>query len=169
MLSGPMGAVAACEQTLTGGFVVPLVLIPDARPVFVAVTATLIKNPAGESLLCHVEFLRDLLDLFVLRMLIWFDTRGMCADGLTKGIVDRAAIQAVMDDAMSARHDTKTWTGRKGGRCSPEALPSARAMDGRCSPEVFHATQSTNFESLNFLYSHFRSQAIASPQRQKCQ
>ncbi len=78
-----MDAVAAREQRLTGGFAVPLVLIIDAMSVFAA------------------QLLRDLLDRLVLHMLIWFDTRDLCADGLTKGIVDRAAIQAVTDGTTS--------------------------------------------------------------------
>ncbi len=72
---------------------------------------------------CHVQFLRVLLDRLVSHMLIWFDTRDVCADGLTQGIVDRAAVQAVMDGTMSVRHDTKTWARREGGR-SPGDLRS---------------------------------------------
>ncbi len=57
-------------------------------------------------------------------MLIWFDTRDVCAHGLTAGVVERAAVQAVIGGTMSVRHETKTRTGRNARRRSPEALPS---------------------------------------------
>ena len=53
-------------------------------------------------------------------MLAWFDTRDMCADGLTKGAVERTAIQAVMDGTMHVRQEPKVWSSKKGGRNSPE-------------------------------------------------
>ena len=62
MLSGPLDAIAAREFRLTGGFAVPLVLVVDAVSVFAAVTATFIKTPAEKSLVCHVQFIRELLD-----------------------------------------------------------------------------------------------------------
>ena len=82
---------------------VPLVLIIDAMSVFAAVTATFIKTPAEKSLLCHVQFLRELLDRLVLHMLAWFDTRDMCADGLTEGAVERTAIQSSRDGRHNER------------------------------------------------------------------
>jgi hypothetical protein len=80
MLSGPVDATEARELRLTGGFAVPMVLIVDAMSVFAAVIATFIKIPAEKSLLCHVQFIRELLDRQVLHMLAWFDTRDMSAD-----------------------------------------------------------------------------------------
>ena len=62
MLSGPVDATEARELRLTGGFAVPMVLIVDAMSVFAAVIATFIKIPAEKSLLCHVQFIRELLD-----------------------------------------------------------------------------------------------------------
>ena len=52
--------------------------------VFAAVTAVFVKTPAEKSLLCHVQFLRELLDRGVLAAIVWLDTRDMLADGLTK-------------------------------------------------------------------------------------
>ncbi len=65
MLSGSLDAVAARELRLTGGFVVPLVLIIDAMLVFAAVTAVFTTIPSEKSLLCHVQFLHELLGRFV--------------------------------------------------------------------------------------------------------
>ena len=54
-----------------------MALYVDAMSVFAATTATFIKTPAEKSLLCHVQFLRDLLDKKVLTSLLWIDTRDM--------------------------------------------------------------------------------------------
>ncbi len=78
--------------------------------VFAAVAATSISISAEKSLLHYVQFLRAWLDRLVLHVLIWFDTRDMCADGFAKGIVARIAIQEATDGTMSVRHDTKAWT-----------------------------------------------------------
>ena len=57
-------------------------------------------------------------------MLAWFDTRDMCADGLTKGAVERTAIHSIMDGDMKLSHEPKVWTSKKGGRNIPETLPN---------------------------------------------
>ena len=57
-------------------------------------------------------------------MLAWFDTRDMCADGLTKGAVERTAIHSIMDGNMKLSHEPKVWTSKKGGRNIPETLPN---------------------------------------------
>ena len=99
----------------------PMVLIVDTMSVFAAVTATFTKILAEKSLLCHVQFIKELLDRLVLHMLAWFDTRDMCADGLTKGAVERTAIHSIMDGTMKVSQEPKTWISKKGGRSTPEA------------------------------------------------
>ena len=47
-------------------------------------------------------FLRELLDWRIAKHLTWFDARDMATDGITKGSVDRAAIQGVMGGAYQA-------------------------------------------------------------------
>ncbi len=122
-------------------------------PVFAAAIATFITIPAEKSLALHVQFLRELLGRLVSRVLIWFDSRDVCADGFTKGIVDRAAIQEVTNGTMAIRHDTTNWTGRKNG--------------GAC-PEVLHTAQLTDLVYLQIFCGHLLPQAIASSQQQKC-
>ena len=50
-----------------------------------------------------------MLDTGVLKVFIWFDTRDMFADGLTKGSVDRKALHMVMDGRLTVDHAFKTW------------------------------------------------------------
>ena len=51
---GPTSALEARNRRMEGGYV-PVALYLDAKSVFAAVTATLIKQPAEKSLLCHVQ------------------------------------------------------------------------------------------------------------------
>ena len=93
------GATASCTVTVArelrehGGWAVKIVLAIDAYSVYAAVTAQMVKTPAEESLISHVQFLRELLDKGILDYISWLDTRDMIDDGLTKGQVDRVAVR----------------------------------------------------------------------------
>ena len=106
---GPMTAAEAREQRLTGGYKIPQVLYLDAMSVYAAVTAVFIKAPAEKSLLCHIQFLRELLDNGVLAAIVWLDTRGMWSDGLTKGAVLRDALIRLLDGYCTMVHEPKIW------------------------------------------------------------
>ena len=67
---GPMSATEARNQRLSGGYKIPQVLYLDAMSVFAAVTAVFIKTPAEKSLVCHIQFLRELLDHGVLAAIV---------------------------------------------------------------------------------------------------
>ena len=71
-----------------GVYSVPMILYIDALSVYAATTAVSIKTLADQSVLCHLQYLRELLDHDVLRALIWSDNRDMIADGLTKGALN---------------------------------------------------------------------------------
>jgi hypothetical protein len=58
---GAMTATQDRERCMNGGFV-PLSLSIDAKSVYAAVAATLIKTRADNSLLCQVQYLRELVD-----------------------------------------------------------------------------------------------------------
>jgi hypothetical protein len=89
-----------------------MALYIDALSVYAAVTATFIKIPADNGILCHLLYLRELLDTGVLKALIWTDTRDMLADGMTKGAVDRKAITDVMAGSIVVHHACKMWQPR---------------------------------------------------------
>ena len=76
---------------------------------FAAVAATFTKLPAEKSLLCHVQFVRELLERRVLGDIVWIDTRDMSADGLTKGAVSRELLHQVMDGNMNIQHAAEQW------------------------------------------------------------
>ena len=105
---GPLTTKVARDRRMEGGYI-PILLYVDAKSVFAAVTATFVKTPAEKSLLCHVQYLRELLDKGVLQQIIWIDTRDMYADGLTKGAVNRSAIQEIISGTMQLRHECERW------------------------------------------------------------
>ena len=108
-------------------------LCVDAKSVYAAVTATFIKTPAEKSLLCHVQYLRELLDNGVLRCLMWLDTRVMGVDGLTKGAVSRDALQELMRGTMVIRHPSERWQCRKpGGAKVVEDISGSGNAEGDC-------------------------------------
>ena len=92
-----------------GGYAVPMSLYIDALSVYAAVTATFVKIPAENGALCHLLYLRELLECNVLHALIWTDTRDMLADGLTKGAVDREALHQIMSGDVIVTKEMKLW------------------------------------------------------------
>ena len=107
--TGNISAANSRDMRENGGYSVPMVLYIDALSVYAAVTAVFIKTPADQSVLCHLHYLRELLDHNVLRALVWSDTRDMIADGLTKGAVDRTALHEAMSGIINMRQVCKLW------------------------------------------------------------
>ncbi len=68
--------------------------------VYAAITAQHIKIPAEQSLLGHLQFVSELLDKGVVNELGCSDTRDMIADGLTKGVIERNALQSCMEGSF---------------------------------------------------------------------
>ena len=103
---------AACQLREYGGYAIPMALYVDAQSVFVSITSTFIKAPADNAVLSHIQYIRELLDTRVLQWLFWVDTRDMCADGLTKGSIDRETIHELMSGKLTLRHGTKGWSSK---------------------------------------------------------
>ena len=81
---GIVSAQRARELRTKGGFI-PIALYIDARSVYAAITAVAIRVPTEKSLLTHVQYMRELLDIRALLYLFlgghsrygcrWFDQR----------------------------------------------------------------------------------------------
>ena len=106
---GCCNATIARQLRETGGWKVQLVLAIDAMSVFAGVTASAVKIPAEKALWAHVQYMRELLDTGVIKHLVWFDTRDMIADGLTKGAVNRLALHHMMEGHLTLAHLFKSW------------------------------------------------------------
>ena len=107
---GSMTPAQARNCRELSGWNVEIDLGLDAYSVYAAVTASQVKAPAEKALLSHVQYLRELLDRKIVKYLVWFDTRDMVADGLTKGAVEREALQEVMQGVFVVRHKQERWT-----------------------------------------------------------
>ena len=106
------GIVTACNSVNlrdNGGYAIPMVLYIDALSVYAAIIATFIKTPADQSVLCHLQYIHELLDHDVLRALVWLDTRDMIADGMTKGSIDRFELHQAMEGIVGASQECKIW------------------------------------------------------------
>ena len=90
--------------------------------VYAAVTASQIKIPADSSLLCYLQYLRELLDL----ALAWVDTRDMLADGMTKGSIDRVDIHDCMQGKFRNSREMKIWR--------PKRLPNGSVQPVQVAP-----------------------------------
>ena len=110
--TGPMTAESARARRENGGFV-PMSLYVDAKSVYAAVTASIVKIPADKSLFVHVQYLRELLDHRVLSAMVWLDTRDMTADGLTKGAVSRDLLHTLMSGSMMVQHASEVWSAKR--------------------------------------------------------
>ena len=69
-----------------------------------------LKTPAEKTLLGHILWLRELLQLRLIESIQWCDTRDMTADGHTKGCVDRALLLDLMRGKQVYRHEVKRHT-----------------------------------------------------------
>ena len=86
----------------------PIDVCVDARAVFDALAASDVCDPQESSLKLHLISVRDRLAAGILRFLFWVDTRDMFADGMTKGALDRAALNAVMLGTWTLQHKHET-------------------------------------------------------------
>ena len=90
----------------------------DARSVFDALAAQDVGDPAECSLKLHLLSIRDRLANGTIKILYWFDTRDMVADGLTKGGVDRKLIVGVTEQGFYKPQYEWTKHGRQSVRGS---------------------------------------------------
>ena len=89
---GPKPPGQLAEIVDTGLHMISVEGIVDARAVYDAVTADVVKTPDDKHMLLHALKLREWLDRGAVRALWWCDTLDMIADGMTKGSIDREDI-----------------------------------------------------------------------------
>ena len=98
-----------------GGMTLTVTLTTDAEGVYKSLTSRDLKTPAEKTLLGHVCWIRELLQLRLIESLQWCDTRAMTADGHTKGSVDRELLIRVMQGQQRYVHDIKIYTPYRDG------------------------------------------------------
>ena len=73
----------------SGGLKLQAIVTLDAESVYKSLTSRELKTPTERTLLGHIAWIRELLQLRVINQIQWCDTRDMTADGHTKGCIDR--------------------------------------------------------------------------------
>ena len=102
--NGPMPMFVSRNRRTHGGYV-PTALYLDAKSAYAAILATFITPSAENPLLCHIQYLRELLDKYIIRYLFRIDTRDMMADGLAQGSVARNMLHLLMDGTQTLLHE----------------------------------------------------------------
>lgn len=92
-----------------GGLALKVVLTIDAESVYKSLTSRDLKTPAERTLLGHVCFIRELLQLGLIDSIQWCDTRDMVADGHTKGSIDRQLLLDLMKGQQEYKYDVKKY------------------------------------------------------------
>ena len=93
-----------------GGLALKVFLTTDAESVFKSLTSRDLKTPAEKTLLGHVCWIRELLQLQLIESIQWCDTRDMTADGHTKGCIERELLLELMEGRQTYKHEVKTYT-----------------------------------------------------------
>jgi hypothetical protein len=109
-----------------GGLKLTVYLTIDAESVYKSVTSRDLRNPAEKTLLGHILWLRELLQLRLIESIQWCDTRDMTADGHTKGTIDRALLLDLMRGKQTYLHEVKRHTPYREQK-KPTALEDSRA------------------------------------------
>jgi hypothetical protein len=93
-----------------GGLAFKIILTTDAESVYKSLTSRDLKVPTEKTLLGHVCWIRELLQIRLIESIQWCDTRDMTADGHTKGSIDRRLLLEVMKGQQTYKHDIKVHT-----------------------------------------------------------
>ena len=97
-----------------GGLSLWVFLTIDAESVYKSLSSEDLKITTGKSLLGHISWLREMLQLDILHGVRWCDTRDMTSDGHTKGSVDREPLLKVMKGIQQFVRDFKLYTPFRG-------------------------------------------------------
>eukprot|EP00959_Pyramimonas_sp_CCMP1952_P345194 7229207-Pyramimonas_sp.AAC.1 len=79
-----------------GGLDIKGSLTIDAESVYKSLSSNDLKIPTERTLLGHISWIRELMDIGIVHNVQWYDTRDMTADGQTKGSIDRELLLEVM-------------------------------------------------------------------------
>ena len=82
-------------------------LTVDAESVYKSLTSKDLHTPTEKTLLGHVSWLRQILQLGIVDKICWCDTRDMTADGHTKGSIPRDQLLQLMDGHQKYNYEIK--------------------------------------------------------------
>ena len=106
---GTMGAAQLKHIREAGGLRMKIYLTIDAESVHKSLTSSELKTPTENSMLGHISGIRELLQLRIIQMIQWCDTRDMTANGHTNGCIDRKLLLDLMSGIQQFSHNLKTF------------------------------------------------------------
>ena len=112
-----------------GGLRLKVILTTDAESVYKSLTSRDLKVPTEKTLLGHVSWIRELLQLELIDTVQWCDTRDMVADGHTKGSIERALLLKLMAGKQNYVHNVKSYSPHRGTTEPPVHKKSVFLVD----------------------------------------
>ena len=91
------------EGTSKAGLQIKVSLTIDAESAYESLPSKDLKIPTERTLLGHISWMRELMEVGIVRGVQWCDTRGMAADGRAKGSIDRELLIALMTRQQHTR------------------------------------------------------------------
>ena len=80
-------------------------MFTDSYSIFSYLKAQHLKFPAEKGTYFHLAYLREALERGWVHSWNWVDTRDMIVDGMTKGRLDRTALQTLMAGRWQIKHE----------------------------------------------------------------
>ena len=112
--AGPLSSEALRNLREAGGLCIKVSLTIDAESVYKSLSSKDLKIPTERTLLGHISWIRELMDIGIVHNVQWCDTRDMSADGHTKGCIDRDGLLEVMSGTQSFKYDVKQFVPFRG-------------------------------------------------------
>ena len=127
---GPTSPSRLAEIVDTGQHMISVEGVVDAKAVYDAVTADVVKTPDDKHLLFHARAMREFLEAGHVDRLCWFGTDDMLPDGLTKGSIEREAfIRCCQEGVFSIAHRDGSCMTSLTAQVNSVALNSADSSD----------------------------------------
>ena len=92
-----------------GGLCIHITLTTDAERVYKSLASRDLKIPTERILLGHIAWIRQMIELGIINVVQWCDTRDMTSDGHTKGSIDRELLLGIMCGQQAHMHPVKSY------------------------------------------------------------
>ena len=106
---GPQSGESMMRAIRGGDVPLKIEALTDSYSIFSYLAAQHLKLPAEKGTYYHLAYLREKLVSGIIQSYSWTDTRDMVADGLTKGVVDRSALAAMMSGTYTLQHAVREF------------------------------------------------------------
>ena len=110
LLEGVLSPAQLMSIREQGGLTISVVLTTDAESVYKTLTSRDLRVPTEKTLLGHVSWIRELMQLGIIESVQWCDTRDMTSDGHTKSSIDRRLLLEIMRGSQRYQFDVKSYT-----------------------------------------------------------